>query len=86
MTDFPSLIAFGSLSTWPSAEELRELRGSLLKIEHLGHVKEAIGGLPELWKTLLANDSALEPVYGLVAAEQLAAWVSTAEAPCHSAT
>ncbi|KAJ5297788.1 hypothetical protein N7508_008037 [Penicillium antarcticum] len=80
MSNFPSLISFGSLSTKPSVEELGELRDFLLKYEHFGLVKEAISELPGLWKTLLANDAALEPLNGLAAAECLAAWVSTREA------
>lgn len=86
MSNFPSLIAFGSLSTWPSVGELRELRESLLEYEHLVHIKEAISELPELWNTLLANDAALEPVHGLAAAEHLAAWISTGEAISKNST
>ena len=80
MMDLPSLIVFGSLSAWPSAEELQELRRSLLEQEHLRNVKEAVCKFPELWETLLANDTALEPVHGAVAAEQLATWISSGEA------
>ncbi|KAJ6173459.1 hypothetical protein N7485_006271 [Penicillium canescens] len=86
MSNFPSLIAFGPLSTWPSVGELGELRDSLLEYEHLLHIKEAISELPELWKTLLANDEALEPLDGLAAAECLATWVSTGEAISSNAT
>ena len=86
MTNFPSLIVFGPLNTCLSAQELRELRNSLLSYEQLDCVKEAVSGLPDLWKTLLENDAGLEPVYGLAAAEQLAAWVSTGDTPCNSVT
>lgn len=77
MTGLPSLIVFGSLNTWPSAVELQELRRFLLQQDHLSHVREAICRLPELWETLLANDTALDTVQGAAAAEQLATWVSS---------
>ena len=77
MTDLPSLIVFGSLNTWPSAGELQELRRSMLQQDHLSHVKEAICRLPELWETLLANDTALDTFQGAAAAEQLATWISS---------
>ena len=77
MTDLPSLIVFGSLNIWPSAEEQQELRRSILQQDHLSQVREAICRLPEVWETLLANDTGLDTVQGAAAAEQLATWVSS---------
>ncbi|KAK3938475.1 Methylphloroacetophenone synthase [Diplogelasinospora grovesii] len=77
MAALPSLVGFGSLGTWPSNEELQELRSSLLEHECLGQVKEVVGRLSELWDTLLANDATLEPISGHAAAEQIATWVSS---------
>ncbi|KAI9661722.1 MAG: Type I Iterative PKS [Bathelium mastoideum] len=79
MTYLPSLVVFGSLSTWPSVGEICELRRGLLEHKHLGHVKEVICKLPLLWEKLLANDACLEPIQGLAAAEQLVSWVSNGE-------
>lgn len=80
MADIPSMIAFGSISTWPPSGDLQELRRSLLEIEHLQHVKEAICRLPELWKTLLSNDNDFVNFPGDTTAKQLAAWVISGEA------
>ena len=73
MTDIPSLIVFGSLRIRPSAEELQELRRSLLQNSYLNPVNEAISTLSKLWETLLVNDPALGVLHGASAAEQLAA-------------
>jgi len=77
MTDLPSLIAFGSLTIWPSATELEQLRHTLSQHEHLRPVQEALLRLPELWETLVASDGRLQAVPGRDAGEGLAAWISS---------
>ncbi|KAL7626425.1 hypothetical protein AAE478_003197 [Parahypoxylon ruwenzoriense] len=80
MTTLPSCIVFGSLSTWPSDEELSHIHGRLVKHQNLRAVIEVIQNLPELWNTLVSNDPDLKRLPGATSAEKLAVWVSTGEA------
>jgi len=80
MADCPSLIAFGSLTTWPSAAELEQLRHTLAQYEHLLPVQDAFLRLPKLWETLVTSDGRLETIPGQATSEQLAAWISGKQA------
>ena len=76
---FPSMIAFGSQTTWPSSEYLFQLRAALLLEPRLRHLLVAIKELPRLWQELVSHDSRLTAVPGHACLEELVEWVNHGE-------
>ena len=71
----PSLVVFGSQTTWPSPSYLSQIRESLLSEPRLDPLVKAIRELPSLWQILLDNDSTLRRVPGLQSLQQLQQWI-----------
>ncbi|KAK3332590.1 hypothetical protein B0T19DRAFT_457479, partial [Cercophora scortea] len=89
----PSSVVFGSLSLWPSVDQLDQLHKDLTQSRQLSPVALAIRQLPAYWDALVSFDPAISSLPGRHAAEQLASWVSTGavgapsqEAPHNSLT
>lgn len=80
----PSLVAFGSLAPWPSPAEFDNLHSSFVQHEALEPLREAYSQLPILWRILCEKDKTLQLVDGISAAEQLAQWLLTGQAPSRS--
>jgi len=79
MLPLPSLVAFGSLATWPAADQLQQLSKALRQQPELSPLVTAIRDLASLWKALLDTDPDLDKVPGQVATAQLAKWIDTGE-------
>lgn len=80
----PSLVAFGSLASWPSPAEFDNLHSSFVQHEELKPLRQAYSQLPQLWKILCEKDKTFESVDGILAAEQLTQWLLTGQAPSRS--
>lgn len=78
-TAFPSVIAFGSQTTWPSSEYLFQLRAALLLEPRLRTFLIAIKELPRLWQDLIAHDPRLTAVPGQAWLDDLVEWVNHGE-------
>ena len=76
---FPSIVAFGSQTTWPSSEYLFQLRAALLLEPRLRTFLIALKELPKLWQHLVAYDSRLTAVPGQACMEDLVEWVNHGE-------
>ncbi|KAI9714707.1 MAG: Type I Iterative PKS [Chrysothrix sp. TS-e1954] len=74
MSQLPSLVVFGSLSTFSSIKDLAELRHSISQDEDLHPIKEAISGLQEVWAKLSADNEAFNNLDGLAVTNDLASW------------
>lgn len=72
---FPSLLLFGSQTTWPSSKQSLHLRRALLGEPLLRTFVEAIRNLPEFWSVLVKSDPALQSVTGLEAFKVLRHWL-----------
>jgi hypothetical protein len=70
------LFAFGSQTSWPTAEYLSQVRVSLQGNPRLRSFSAAIKDLPDLWNDLVAHDPRLQDVAGGDALHQLVAWLS----------
>jgi Starter unit:ACP transacylase in aflatoxin biosynthesis len=75
----PSIIAFGSQTTWPSSECLYQLRAALLLQPRLRTFLAAIKELPKLWQDLIVQDPRLTTVPGQACLEDLVEWVNHGE-------
>lgn len=71
----PSIVVFGSQTTWPSSLQLVQLRAVLLRDPHLLTFLTAIRGLPALWETLVGYDARLKQVPGLKSLNAIQRWV-----------
>ena len=78
-TVFPSIIAFGSQTPWPSSGYLVNLRAALLLEPRLKPFLIAIKGLPTLWRDLIAHDPKLTAVPGQAWLDHLVEWVNHGE-------
>lgn len=78
MAAVPSLIAFGSLASWPAPDRLQQLRNALRQQASLRPIVEAIHDLALLWKALAIREPGLNVVAGKAAADQLAEWITGA--------
>lgn len=78
-TALPSLIAFGSQTTWPTSEYLFQLRAALLLEPRLRTFLIAIKELPRLWQDLIAYDPRLTAVPGEKCLDDLVEWVNHGE-------
>ena len=77
----PSIIVFGSQTTWPSSEYLFQLRAALLLEPRLRSFLIAIRELPRLWQDLIAHDQRLTAVPGQAWLAYLVEWVNHGESP-----
>ena len=75
-TVLPSIIAFGSQTTWPSSEYLFQLRAALLLEPRLKTFLLATKELPRLWQDLIAHDPRLTAVPGQAWLDDLVEWVN----------
>lgn len=71
----PSLLLFGSQTTWPSPEQSLHLRTSLLREPRLRTFVKAIEDLPDFWAVLVGFDPALQSVPGIEAYRALRHWL-----------
>ncbi|KAK3680862.1 hypothetical protein B0T22DRAFT_524224 [Podospora appendiculata] len=76
-SSLPSSVVFGSLSLWPSVDQLDRLHKDLTQSQHLSPVALALQQLPAYWDALASFDPAILSLPGRHAAEQLASWAST---------
>ncbi|OCL03381.1 hypothetical protein AOQ84DRAFT_392308 [Glonium stellatum] len=76
MAAVPSLIAFGSLASWPAPDQVQQLRNALRQQTSLRPIVEAIHDLASLWEALAASEPSLDVVDGKLAADQLAQWIA----------
>lgn len=60
----PALVVFGPQTSWPTTGILSIVRLHLLKAPCLEEVRDAVVGLPELWKSLCSSDSTLQDLPG----------------------
>lgn len=72
----PSVVAFGSQTTWPSSDYLFQLRAALLLEPRLRKFLVAIKELPKLWQDLIAHDPKLSAVPGQACLEDFVEWVN----------
>ncbi|EXJ93208.1 hypothetical protein A1O3_01765 [Capronia epimyces CBS 606.96] len=72
----PSLIAFGSLNTWPAEHQLQQLRTVLRQYAWLRPVVEAVYDLPVLGRALVGKDPRLDKLDPQAGAERMAEWLS----------
>jgi Starter unit:ACP transacylase in aflatoxin biosynthesis len=75
----PSIVTFGSQTTWPNSEYLFQLRAALLLQPRLRTFLVAIKKLPGLWQDLVAHDPRLNAVPGQACLEDLVEWVNHGE-------
>ncbi|KAH8800671.1 hypothetical protein F5884DRAFT_837947 [Xylogone sp. PMI_703] len=75
----PSLITFGSQTTWPSAEYLSRVRQVLLSDSRLAPLVTAIATLSDLWDTLIGFEPELCKVPGLQKLDRLKRWIEHGE-------
>ena len=71
----PSLVVFGSQTTWPSSQQLVQLRAVLLTEPRLVTFLTAIRGLSGLWETLVEFDARLKLVPGLDSLDAVQQWI-----------
>ena len=78
-TSLPSMIAFGSQTTWRSNKYLFQLRAALLLEPRLRTFLVAIKELSRLWQDLIAHDPRLTAVPGQAWLDDLVEWVNHGE-------
>ncbi len=72
MATLPSLITFGSLTPWPSQDQILQLQREFhRKASLFGPLIEAVRDLDSLWRKMLSQDPALDVVDGRAAARKL---------------
>ncbi|KAF2173930.1 hypothetical protein M409DRAFT_16198 [Zasmidium cellare ATCC 36951] len=71
----PSLIVFGSQTTWPTEDQSALVRKCLLLEKSLFPLVQAIRDLPSLWKALEETDPTLKNVPGPQAAAAFKTWL-----------
>ena len=72
----PSILVFGSQTTWPTSEYLFQLRAALLLEPRLKDFASAIRDLPQLWQDLVEYDPRLKAVPGQNCLAELVGWVN----------
>lgn len=77
----PSLIVFGSQTTWPSSQYLSQLRNSLVSQPRLHAFTDSIKQLPQLWQTLLESNPRLHRVPGRESLNYIKQWIDCGEFP-----
>ncbi|EKG10413.1 Beta-ketoacyl synthase [Macrophomina phaseolina MS6] len=70
-----TLVVFGPQTTWPTPDELAQIRKILLEETDLEPFTDAIRGMDSLWVTLVAADPRLSNVPGLRLLGELRAWL-----------
>lgn len=78
-TPFPSIVAFGSQTIWPTSDYLFQLRAALLLEPRLKKFLLSIKELPTLWQDLVAYDPRLRAVPGQECLDDLVEWVNHGE-------
>ena len=72
----PSILAFGSQTTWPSSTYLSYLRNRLILEPRLRSFLAAIKELPVLWRELTDHDPDLAAVSGQASLDDLVEWLN----------
>lgn len=73
----PSLVAFGSLTPWPTPDQLQQLTQELQrKTSLLEPLTKALRDLPGIWQNLAEEDVNIRALDGKDAAERLAVWAT----------
>src|SRR4051794_6596992 len=80
----PSLIVFGSQTTWPSHQYLLQLRAVLLLDPRLHTFINAVKELQNLWQILVKSDPRLNKVPGLKSLNKIQQWIDHGEFPLMS--
>ena len=75
----PSILAFGSQTTWPSSTYLSYLRNRLILEPRLRSFLAAIKELPVLWRELTDHDPDLAAVSGQASLDDLVEWLNRGE-------
>lgn len=75
-TALPSIVAFGSQTTWPSSEYLSQMRNSLLLDPRLRTFITAIKELPHFWQDLLNHNPDLSVVPAQACLDDLVEWLN----------
>ena len=75
----PSILAFGSQTTWPSPIYLSQLRSKLLLEPRLRGFVAAIKELPQVWCDLVDHGPDLAVVPGQTALDELVGWLNHGE-------
>ena len=80
----PSLVVFGSQTTWPSPEYLSQLRATLLLEPSLHPFLTAIKDLHSVWQKLVQWDPRLEAVPGKESLANISHWLDHGDFPTTS--
>ncbi|KAI0016488.1 hypothetical protein F4780DRAFT_772859 [Xylariomycetidae sp. FL0641] len=79
MSNLPSLVAFGSVASWPEPEQLQQLRQALRRNSLFHPVLASLRELGSAWRALVAHDPALSAVDGQASSEKLAELASDSD-------
>ena len=81
MSSSPSLLVFGSQSSWPPSEHLARLRSRLLNDQKLAKLLASIRELPSLWNTIIDAEPQLSQVRAGDQLNVLLRWVDDGALP-----